>query len=441
MKLGALIDILKSKGCDKLFIKKLSPNDNSKNQVYLGGEKAIKYLPFKVSELVEQKSKKKSAKDYIFRNLLDFNWIVDDGCFKAPDAKLIFYPQYPESRFSGFLKGCKNAPRDIIGPRKENRYLILSFNQSGQSFGYVDYINADFNSFLKKNFDIEESDTFYESTISLIEANKGKISSLGNSTVEIRNAIKSICDKGWIPSSKLDFNGKKQSYIAPNGGGFTLEAELGVMPNSDANPDYLGWELKQHSGKPVTLFTPEPDAGFYKENGVGEFIRKYGYPDKNGKKDRFNFGGVHRVNDKDFHKLTKMRLVVHGYANGRFTANDGYIGLQIITGEIVAKWTFSKLFQHWQRKHARTCFVKTERKEEDGKIWYKYSPDIALGIDSTFENFLNSMIKGISYYDPSSKLYKDGEKWRTKARNQFRIKEDNLQSLYNLYYQINVYKL
>mgnify|MGYP003144768068 CR=1 FL=1 len=439
MKIDSLLQILKSKGCDKLLIKKLSPNDNSKNQVYFGGEKALKYLPFKTSVLVEQKSKKKTARKYIFRNLLEFNWIVDNGCFVAPEAKLIFYPQYPESRLSGFLKGCKNAPSKIIGPRGKNRFLILSFNKNGQSFGYVDFINTDFNSFLNKNFDTEENDTFFESTISLIEAKKGKNSSIGNSTIEIRKAIKSVCDRGWIASSKLDAKGKKQSYSAPNGGGFTLEAELGIMPNSDANPDYLGWELKQHSGKPVTLFTPEPDAGFYKENGVAEFIRTFGYPDRSGKKNRFNFGGVHRVNDKDFHKLTKMKIVIHGYSNGTFTTNDGYIGLQTTNGEIVAKWSFIKLLIHWQRKHAKTCFIKSERKESNGQTFYRFSPVIELGIESTFTNFLDSMIKGASYYDPSSKLFKEGEKWKSKARNQFRVKEGDLQSLFNIYYRINIY--
>ena len=39
--------------------------------------------------------------------------------------------------------------------------------------------------------------------------------------------------------------------------------------------------------------TPEPNGGVYSAEGVIKFIRKYGYPDKSGKIDRFNFGGIH----------------------------------------------------------------------------------------------------------------------------------------------------
>jgi hypothetical protein len=41
--------------------------------------------------------------------------------------------------------------------------------------------------------------------------------------------------------------------------------------------------------------TPEPDAGFYKDKGAEAFIRKFGYPDHSGKKDRLNFGGIHYI--------------------------------------------------------------------------------------------------------------------------------------------------
>jgi len=30
-------------------------------------------------------------------------------------------------------------------------------------------------------------------------------------------------------------------------GGYTLEAELGIIPNGKAEPDYLGYEVKQYS--------------------------------------------------------------------------------------------------------------------------------------------------------------------------------------------------
>ena len=44
--------------------------------------------------------------------------------------------------------------------------------------------------------------------------------------------------------------------------------------------------------------TPEPTGGHYKIHGVESFIRKFGYPDKMGREDRLNFGGVHKVGEK-----------------------------------------------------------------------------------------------------------------------------------------------
>ena len=78
---------------------------------------------------------------------------------------------------------------------------------------------------------------------------------------------------------------------------------LGIKPNAFAAPDYLGWEVKQYSVSnleknnaktPVTVFTPEPTEGVYTASGVEEFIRRYGYPDLNGKEGRLNFGGVYK---------------------------------------------------------------------------------------------------------------------------------------------------
>ena len=37
MNLNTLIKILSDKSCNKIYVKRLSPNDNSKNQIYLAG--------------------------------------------------------------------------------------------------------------------------------------------------------------------------------------------------------------------------------------------------------------------------------------------------------------------------------------------------------------------------------------------------------------------
>jgi len=83
----------------------LSPNDNSKNQPYFGGDLAVlNMLP--AGELVAEQtsSEKPSRSSTRFKAPLDFKWIDNSGnIYPAPNAQLIFYPQYPEMRFSGFF--------------------------------------------------------------------------------------------------------------------------------------------------------------------------------------------------------------------------------------------------------------------------------------------------------------------------------------------------
>jgi len=115
-----------------------------------------------------------------------------------------------------------------------------------------------------------------------------------------------------------------------------LEAELGIAKNSVAEPDFLGWEVKQHSvtnftrpdsGTAITLMTPEPTSGFYKEQGVEAFVRKFGYPDKNGRPDRLNFGGIHRVGERQSSTGLQMQLVGYDVDRRKITDANGTIAL------------------------------------------------------------------------------------------------------------------
>ena len=50
--------------------------------------------------------------------------------------------------------------------------------------------------------------------------------------------------------------------------------------NGDSKPDYEGYEVKTLLNTNVTLMTPEPDSGLYKEQGLKAFLKRYGYPVK-----------------------------------------------------------------------------------------------------------------------------------------------------------------
>jgi len=63
------------------------------------------------------------------------------------------------------------------------------------------------------------------------------------------------------------------------------------------------------SAKPITMMTPEPDGGFYKDADAEALIRKFGYADKNNKPDRLNFGGRHVAGVRCLPTGLTMRLL------------------------------------------------------------------------------------------------------------------------------------
>jgi hypothetical protein len=233
--------------------------------------------------------------------------------------------------------------------------------------------------------------------------------------------------------------GASAALRSPLTGIYTLEAELGVKPNGFSEPDYLGWEVKQHGvtsldsptrGGPVTLMTPEPTGGFYRDKGVEAFLRKYGYADMKGREDRINFGGVFRVGKEV--PRTKLTLVLDGYDAAKNKLTDATKGITLVDrkGNPAAVWNYTGLIDHWKRKHERAVYVPSMMKEEPQRQ-YRYSKQILLGQETDFFRFLKAMAAGHVYYDPGIKLEAaSSAKPRTKRRSQFRIALAELQSLY-----------
>ena len=103
MNLNNLKKLFADNGSTEIYVKSLAANDNSKNQVYFGGNfEIINVLPITSIETVEAGDWKRER----FKAKLDFAWLNDEGEKSvAPHAQLILYPKYPEVRFSGFLLG------------------------------------------------------------------------------------------------------------------------------------------------------------------------------------------------------------------------------------------------------------------------------------------------------------------------------------------------
>ncbi len=448
MNLKTLLKIFSERNCKKIYVKRLSPNDNSKNQVYLGGSfEVINILPIK--EIISDN--KGDWKRTRFKTSLEFYWIDDEGQMNhAPEAQLILYPKYPEVRFSGFLKGAKEAPSDLMASRIEGRYLFLGIAIGGKILGRVVAPDSEIANEFVSLKDLQNVGVFSEITI-----DRGQIEL--NSKEKLLSELKRIHLLGWIDSKRLDSKRNVLPCISSNCGGYTLEAELGITPNGYSEPDYMGWEIKQFSvsdfnrynSAVITLMTPEPTHGYYVDAGIEKFILKYGYKDKGGREARINFGGIHKYEKTT--GITNLTLKVEGFDpyTHKITDTDGYIGLVDSNGNIASSWSFSSLLKHWNTKHANACYVPSMNRKDEvlypiSKQQYYYGNNIILGNATEFSFFLRQTVLGNIYYDPGIKLELEIEgkrKQSIKRRSQFRIKSTHLSGLYKSNEVINLNSL
>lgn len=426
-RLDQLRSLMERGGVTRLFFKRLAPNDNSKNQVYLGGNySALEVLPY--SDVVAVIDRKDAKRDR-FKAKVHLDWLAPDGgLHSAPTGQLILYPKYPEVRLSGFLKGCKVRPRNLMVSRDEGRILFMGTKPDGRIVGHV--ISAG-------NPLVGEIAEFTEDVGVLVEL---PLSEARRDTRGLLlSALRVVHERGWIESVKLGRDGVAKPYRAMNGGGYTLEAQLGVVPNGTNEPDYLGWEIKQHKsprqdnplrGGPITLMTPEPTGGFYRDNGVKAFVREFGYPDKKGREDRLNFGGVHKHGIQ--HSLTSMTMVLEGFdiVSGKILDINGGIVLRHSDGRAAAIWYFNTLIEKWARKHAKAAYVPSESRKGD-IVEYRYGHVIGLGEKSGISRFLSAIAASQVYYDPGIKLeHASTDHAKVKPRSQFRIKAAQAPVLY-----------
>jgi hypothetical protein len=412
-------------GARRLYVKLLAENDNSKNQVYFGpGFQALNLFP---NEGIVADC---SPKNPIFKAKLNFGWLTDTGgVSNAPGAQLILYPQYPEVRLSGFLKGCSLPPSDLMAGRLAGRVLFLAVTHDQKVVGFVvgasSEIAGEFNSLVLPS-----------QTGVFVELSLPTIPDQNNSKLLLLAELKRINEAGWIDSKQLGAGGVVKPCQAPQCGGFTLEAELGIPKNSIGEPDFLGWEVKQHAvpnfngvGAAITLMTPEPTGGYYKEKGVEAFVRTYGYNDKKNREDRMNFGGIHSAGKRQASTGLTMELLGYDVNKNKIVDADGSIALVDNEGNHAASWAFSGLLAHWSRKHSKAVYVPSMKRTEP-EWQYCYGPRVRLGQGTDSLRLLSALASGFVYYDPGIKLENASTKPAVKRRSQFRIASKNIAALY-----------
>ena len=444
-----VIGLMSERGASKIYIKKLSANDNSKNQPYFGFH--LTDLPFiptgdmEASQSTSNKTKDPS-RQIKYQAGINLSWLDGEGhVYPAPHSKLIYYPQYPEVRFSGFLKGSKVRLSRWMAPEKqgraEGRWLLLGVTSDDRVYAWL--------ATPESNLANELQDTQLTMRTSLFgEIDVARRVQVADTRATLLAKLLEIHQMGWVSGHRLNSDMEAIPYKAQNGGGYTLEALLGISPNGRAEPDYLGWEVKQFSvkqfplksAKPTTLMTPEPNGGVYTSDGAATFVRRFGYPDKSGKPDRMNFGGKHLVNT--LCKTTNMILRLDGFdpETQTITKADGAITLEDAAKTIAASWSFPKIMDHWKKKHSRAVYIPCLMRQEGRNVReYHYGNDIELGTGTDFQMFLNGMLNGFVYYDPGIKLENaSNPKSVPKKRSQFRVNHKHLNALYKELEFINV---
>jgi hypothetical protein len=421
---------MRHQGASRIYAKKLAPNDNSKNQVYLGGDfSALNVIPH--GDIYTDTRPMAGSKRARPKAAVNFCWVDTDGKHRAPHTQLILYPDYPEVRMSGFLKNCRRAPSHLMRVRDLGRILILGVTFAGEVLGYV--VAAD------SPIAAEVNGREWETLGVFLEL--PSLPGQQNPRAILLAELKRIFELRWIMSQKLARDGNKMPYSARNGGGYTLEAELGITPNGYSEPDFMGWEVKQFGvndflrflpRSPVTLMTPEPTGGLYQTVGIGEFMRRFGYADKSGKADRRNFGGIYTC-DRDFHADTGLRMTIDGFDptdQGKITDLDGGISLRDRDGNDAAVWSFKGMMQHWNRKHAQAAYVPSLFRTPPPE--YAFGSLVLLCEQTDFILFLKAFVAGAVYYDPAIKVENvSAVRPDIKRRSQFRIKHRNITQVYH----------
>lgn len=444
LELDAAVAMLVANGATEIFYKELPPNANSKNQVYIAPDLSdLSRIPSGSVVAHSSYSKRTGEDELVFHAPLEMYWITSTGTVsRAPEAKLVFYPQYPEVRMSGLLKGARYAPSTFFDKEKlgtvPDRVLLLGITIRQTIVAIV----VPPESPAARQIKAEQPHEAYGALRVLPFESS---SSDADDYLTLISALAEIHHSGWNDSIRLDGRGVVVPCRATNCNGNTLEALLGIRSNGIALPDFHGWEIKArgvtNSEKPgrsvVTLFTPEPDGGTYLSDGFETFMNDYGHEGSTNTH-RKNFGGIYRIGAA-IKSNKKLRLDLLGYDHqGQKYSPDGAVVMVDRAGNIAMSWSFSKLLNHWKSKHAKAAFVPSQILRTD-KPKYKFGSRVLLGTGAEFSRLLTSLASGKVYYDPGIKLEQPADgKSVSKKRSQFRVRSADLNGLYEHFAEVDV---
>lgn len=423
--LDELRDLLRTEGVRTAYVKKLAPKqDNEKNQILLAStlNGVTNLFPARIEARSSSQSvaKRGSAPGQPkLEALIDFAWLDEGGVrHPAPNTRLIDYFQYPEVRMSSFISGCDLAPdalrRDHLAAYGQ-RILVMGTAADGQVIGLVL---------------TERDDPLVPIFPDLPRASAGGLLRVlvvdGEAGVEpaelLRRELAAIVRGGWH-RSRINRAGNIVPFAGAQGGGYTLEALLGVAANGTKAPDKHGFEIKSYSQSRISLMTPTPDLGFQGTHSFREFMARYGRPG-DGDPDTRRFTGTYR--NGEISDRTGLQLTVRGYdAQADTFAEDVAVELiEAETGEVVAGWSLEKLANCWNAKHANALYIAVEGRDgDDGLKEYRYADRWLQGRGTEVGRLVRAIHAGLVFYDPADTIYADG---KPKVRSQWRINTRDL---------------
>lgn len=454
-------NVLKDHGCEQAVIKKLSKNNNDKNQVYIhksisvfNSMFALEFNERDESASVTKRASKpgKRIPEALFKN---FSWVSKDlSLHKVKGCKAILYAQYPETRLSAFQTENNEMPRSmsVEYTKKEdlpNRFLLIGATKEGSAVAMM--ILAPSEQFLEDFVELQNAVS--SGVIKFIDLGKSD-----NRTEQLKQLLTEKVSRKSLLGCRLDRDGNTIPFTGTQVCGYTLEHALDIRPNADKDGDIFGIELKAISQKKVTLFTPEPDGGLYKES-FPKFMKTYGYLKGT---DEYRFTGIHRANIKNEKSNLTLKIlylekgkskdtfVLMEYSPDRsidVQARELRVSLVDENGFEAATWSFERMLNSWGVKHNETVYypvkkVLNENKQEleDG---YKYRVEFdskALWCQKTQISMLfNAIHDGTVILDPAPK-YVEGNPKLNKRRSQWRI-NDIYRDSNKLYESINLIEL
>ena len=433
----------------RAILKQLPKNANDKNQVYLSTDFGVLADDFALTykERGASSSEKDASTIGVERSISeaafdDFSWLRSDGSLsKAKRVKAIIYPQYPEVRLSGFLTIDNSMPSALSVTFTQKvpnakRLLVLGVRAGGECVGilYTDISDA----LIEEVKALPANDR--AKACKIVEIGKPGINNLLNLLIPFVGV--------HLPGCRLNKMGSTLPFTGTQVCGYTLEHCLGISSNSDKDGDIFGIELKTHTSKKLTLFTPEPDFGFYAENFAG-FMNRFGYVDGDGD---MRLTGLHRANIPCLKtglvlKVTEFRVGADGEwlrnelgerirfpydESSALSAKTDVLQVVLLdaNGFVAAGWSFARLMNSWGAKHNEVVYIPAEKAVNGNAAQFaagftvgvKFSRTVMLCQKTSAERLYKAINDGVIFLDPAPKLHASDAS-KHKRRAQWRVND------------------